>query len=202
VDQITYHIENDTGIFEPNCKGFVKNIVVINEGEMPSPNNQNIVISLSSTKNMIPDNSFHNINNKSIPHLKTFKLDNKNLKFSIKNNENGFKNTIPLHIEDHITFNIIIKSINHTLQNFNNFPLQKITVQYPIEMGEYLGYRNPSATEESYSLFWKIKNISNIEFGKSSKIGRLIVTSLDNNIQDNILYRNEIKSLMSERHSL
>jgi hypothetical protein len=69
-------------------------------------------------------------------------------------------------------------------------------------MGEFLGYRNPSETEESYSLYWKVKNISNIEFGKSSKIGRLIVTLVDNNIPNITLYTHEIKSLMRRNYLL
>ncbi|PKC76278.1 hypothetical protein RhiirA1_513313 [Rhizophagus irregularis] len=201
VEHITHYIDHGTKIFEPNCKGYIEKVIVFNEGEMPSPNNQDIIISLSPTSNIIPGNSFFRIN-KSIPYCGTFKSENINLRFSIKNNENGFYNIIPLCIKDHIKFNTNIKSINHTIQNFDNFPLQEIIIQYPIEMGEYLGYRNPSAIEEIYSLYWKIKNISNVEFGKSSNIGRLIVTSVDNNIPNNVLHIKEIESLMSENYSL
>ncbi|GES78502.1 collagen-like protein [Rhizophagus clarus] len=201
IERIIHYIEHGTRIFEPNCKGFIEKIGIFNEGEMPSPNNQDIIISLSPTSNIIPDDSFFRIN-KSINYCECFELENINLKFSIKNDENGFKNIVPLRIKDHFKFNTNIISINHILQNFDNFPLQEIIIQYPIEMGEYLGYRNPSATEEIYSLYWKIKNISNVEFGKSSNIGRLIVTSVDNNIPHNVLYIKEIESLISEKYTL
>ncbi|CAG8435647.1 10813_t:CDS:2 [Rhizophagus irregularis] len=165
VEHIIHYIDHGTKIFEPNCKGFIEKVIVFNEGEMPSPNNQDIIISLSQTSNIIPDNSFFRIN-KSIPYCGTFESENINLRFSIKNNENGFNNIIPLRIKDHIKFNTNIKSINHTIQNFDNFPIQEITIQYPIEMGEYL------------------------------------VTSVDNNIPNNVLHIKEIESLMSENYSL
>ncbi|GBB89076.1 hypothetical protein RclHR1_15740002 [Rhizophagus clarus] len=202
IEHIFHYIEHDTNIFEPNCKGYIKKIIVSNEGEMPSPNNQDIIISLSPTSNIIPsDNLFFRIN-KTILNRELFESKNLNLKFTIKNNEYGFRNLVPLRIKDHFKFNTNIRSINHTLQNFNNFLSQEITIQYPIEMGEYLGYRNPSATKEIYSIYWKIKNISNVEFGKFSNIGRLISTSVDNNNSNSNLYVKEVESLMSGDYSL
>jgi hypothetical protein len=191
---------NYTRNFEPNCKGFIRGIAVYNEGRMPSPKNQDIIISLLPTSNIFPDDSFFIIN-KSIREMDFLELTNVNLKFSIKNNENGFRNTFPLRIKDQFNFNSNIKSLNHTIQDFNAPSIQEITIQYPIEIGEFLGYRNPSAAEEIYSLYWKVKNTSDVEFGRTSNIRRLIVTSVDNNIPD-ALYTKEIESLMNENYSL
>jgi hypothetical protein len=84
IEQFTYYNhEHDTRIFEPNSKGFIKNVRIYNEGEMPSPSNQNIIIPLTQTSNIIPDNSFFNLN-KSILHNKSLILKHENFKFSIK----------------------------------------------------------------------------------------------------------------------
>ena len=66
---------------EPNCKAhIIGKITIVNKGEMPSQKNQDIVISLLPTSNIIPDNAFFNIS-KSIPYNKTLKLEKKTQNF-------------------------------------------------------------------------------------------------------------------------
>ncbi|GES83009.1 collagen-like protein [Rhizophagus clarus] len=189
-------------IYEPNSKGVIKGLRIRNDGEMPTPDNHNIIIKLLPTENIIPNDDILFIISKSIPFNSTYELENSTFKFSIKNNETGFENKLPLQIYDCFKFKATVTSIEHILPDFNNFENQRIMIQYPIQIGEYLSFRHPSKDEEKFSLFWKVKNISNIEFGNNSEVGRLIETSIIDDNTNDIIYTTEIDSLTKQNHSL
>ncbi|EXX76308.1 hypothetical protein RhiirA5_429523 [Rhizophagus irregularis] len=202
VDYYIPIIENDMQIFEPNSKGVIQGLRIRNDGEMPTPDNHNIIIKLLPTENIIPNDEIFFIISKSIAYNSTYELENSTFKFSIKNNEWGFENKIPLQLSDCFKFKAVVTSIEHVLPDFNNFENQRITIQYPIQIGEYLSFRHPSEDEEKYSVFWKIKNISNIEFGKNSEVGRLIETSLHDDNTNDIIYTTEVDSLTGNNYLL
>ncbi|RIA81247.1 hypothetical protein C1645_790818 [Glomus cerebriforme] len=202
VDYYIPIIDNDMQIYEPNSKGIIQGLRIRNDGEMPTPDKHNIIIKLLPTENIIPNDDIFFIISTSIAYNSTYELENSTFKFSIKNNETGFENKIPLQIKDYFHFKAVITSIEHTLPNFNQFENQVITIQYPLQIGEYLSFRHPSENEEKHSIFWKIKNISNIEFGKNSEVGRRIETSLHNIDTDDIIYSNEIDSLTRQNNLL
>jgi hypothetical protein len=202
IDSYIPIIENDMQIYEPNSKGIIQGLKIRNDGEMPTPDNHNIIIKLLPTENIIPNDDIFFIISKSIPFNSIYELENSTFKFSIKNNDWGFENKIPLQINDYFQFKAVVTFIEHTLPDFNNFENQRITIQYPIQIGEYLSFRYPSKNEEKFGLFWKIKNISNIEFGKNSEVGRLIETSLHNDNTNDIIYTTEIDSLTRQNYLL
>ncbi|CAG8585998.1 6511_t:CDS:2 [Funneliformis mosseae] len=198
--QIEIDSINDSGIIEPSSDNIkIKTLKLRNEGEMPTPNNYGIYIIISSKNNIIYNNILCTIT-ESIQFNQIYELKNLICKRSRLNNPDI--NTFPLQIKEDIMLKAVLDSkINCTLQDFNSKKID-ILIQHPILIDEFIGIRRPSATREIYNIFWKVKNISNIEVGKSSKEKRQIECFIYNYNNDDRLYRNEIKHLEAKSNDL
>ncbi|CAI2170410.1 7643_t:CDS:2 [Funneliformis geosporum] len=193
--QIEIDSVNDSGIIEPASDIIkIKSLKVRNEGEMPTPNNYGIYIIISSKNNIIPKDILCTITD-SIRFNQNHEIKNIICKRTRLNNPDI--SIVPLQFRDEIVLNAVLDSkINCTLQDFNDKRID-LLLQHPILIDEFIGIRRPSATQEIYNIFWKVKNISNIEFGKNSKEKRHIESSIYNYTNDDTLFRNEINYLES-----
>ncbi|CAG8461320.1 16739_t:CDS:2 [Acaulospora morrowiae] len=166
------HADNLDNIYEPSGRARIRNLRVCNVSQMPTPSNHEIRITLNPSDWIVPDDTSFTVP-KSIPAGGEVVLQ-KSFEFSLCD-DTETNHLTPLRIPDNIKFNAIMTAGNRILPSFSiSKPIQ---IQYPIEIGEFVGFRHPGE-DEIFSIFWCIKNLSRAKFGKNSELGRMVETSV------------------------
>ncbi|MEQ1878596.1 MAG: hypothetical protein ABL958_18280, partial [Bdellovibrionia bacterium] len=172
VTNFTLHSANNDGIFEPGESGYVDNIRVRNDGGMPTPPNQPVEISLpngtwlqSKWSKLVITKSLQPREEIAVPGRLLFDLKDTTVQNS------GDR----LQARDAISPNATQTRVGREYGNFQR--AKSFEVTFPIEITP-IQTTVTLAAGQTAKLFWKVKNISQRDFGTLSDIKRQISTLL------------------------
>lgn len=164
--------ENEDGVFEPGEKVTISNITIKNRNKMPSPYGKaNFTTFLNSSQWIIAGNE-----ELVIPRLGAYGSVTlkKKLTFRLKHSDQ-IGQDVPLVFYDTVTPSNKISKIGRTQQNFSL--TRNITITYPVEITKFY-IPESVGSGEKIKVYWKIKNISSIDYGGEAEIKRKLSSSL------------------------
>lgn len=160
--------ENRDGIFEPLERFFIEDIVVRNNGDLPSPSNSaDFNLFFKNTNYTSPENQ-----TVTLPRVNpgdTFTLSEV-FEFRVQDNHQAGINQ-RLTLQDSISPQNRVTQIDREQQGFGH--VRHFVITYPIEVYAYTLQESAGAGEE-IPVFWKIKNNSSFDFGGEQGLRRIV----------------------------